>query len=64
MESLSIAVGQPQPSFPARCELSRKVPREVIEAPAKAMQRRTHPDHDGSDADLQEVQDVIAEASQ
>ena len=38
--------------------------REVIEAPAKAMQRRTHPDHGGSDADFQEVQDVIAEASQ
>ena len=40
------------------------MPREVIEAPAKATQRRTHPDHGVSDADFQEVQDVIAEASQ
>ena len=39
-------------------------PREVIEAAGKAMQRKTHPDAGGRDADFQEVQDAIAEGNQ
>jgi hypothetical protein len=37
-------------------------PREVIEAAGKAMQRKTHPDAGGRDADFQEVQQAIREA--
>ena len=39
-------------------------PREVIEAAGKAMQRKTHPDADGSDWEFQEVQEAIQEAMQ
>ena len=38
-------------------------PREVIDAACKAMQRKTHPDAGGPDADVQEVQVAIREAS-
>jgi len=42
--------------------VSLDAPREVIEAAGKAMQRKTHPDAGGSDADFQDVQDAIGEA--
>jgi hypothetical protein len=42
--------------------VSPDAPREVIEAAGKAMQRKTHPDAGGSDADFQDVQDAIGEA--
>jgi hypothetical protein len=44
--------------------VSPDAPREVIEAAGKAMQRKTHPDAGGSDADFQDVQDAIREAAQ
>jgi hypothetical protein len=37
-------------------------PREVIEAAGKAMQRKTHPDVGGSEAEFYEVQEAISEA--
>ena len=39
-------------------------PREVIGADGKAMQRKTHPDAGGSDAEFQEVQEAIRDATQ
>ena len=44
--------------------VSPDAPREVIEAAGKAMQRKTHPDAGGSDAEFQEVQEAIREATQ
>jgi hypothetical protein len=43
--------------------VSPEAPREVIEAAGKAMQRKTHPDAGGRDAEL-EVQEAIREATQ
>jgi hypothetical protein len=39
-------------------------PRGVIEAAGKAMQRKTHPDVGGNDAEFQEVQEAISESTQ
>jgi hypothetical protein len=36
-------------------------PREANDAAGKAMQRKTHPDAGGSDAEFQEVQEAIEE---
>jgi hypothetical protein len=43
--------------------VSPDAPREVIEAAGKALQRKTHPDVGGSEADFQDVQEAISEAS-
>jgi hypothetical protein len=42
--------------------VSPDAPREVIDAAGKAMQRKTHPDAGGSEADFQEVRVAIGEA--
>jgi hypothetical protein len=39
-------------------------PRKVVEAAGKAMQRKTHSDAGGSEADFQEVQEAIREATE
>ena len=39
-----------------------RTPENVIEAAGKAMQRKTHLDAGGSDADFQEVQEAIRES--
>ena len=39
-------------------------PREVIEAAGKAMQRKTHPDAGRGEADFQDVQEAIREATE
>jgi hypothetical protein len=44
--------------------VSPDAPREVIGAAGEAMQRKTHPDAGGSDADFQDVQEPIREAAQ
>jgi hypothetical protein len=41
-----------------------RTPENVIEAAGKAMQRKTHLDAGGSDADFQEVQEAIRESTQ
>jgi len=43
---------------------TRRTPENVIEAAGKAMQRKTHLDAGGSDADFQEVQEAIRESTQ